>query len=87
MFRDYPKEEYLRVAEECAGRLRRLLTARFQELEEERDAVNDRYPFDDLFLKWAEVDGEEALIRRLLQHLERCAGEMKDAIEAGKDFS
>ncbi len=72
MYKNYPPEEYRKVADECKERLRALLQARYDELEEFREAINDRYPYEDLFLKWAEVDYEEELIKTLLKYLEIC---------------
>ena len=70
MYRHYSAEDRLHVAEECAERVKSILRKRYDELEEIRDAINDRYPFEDLYLKYDEVDYEEALIRLLLGYLE-----------------
>lgn len=72
MYKNYSPEEYRKVADECKGRLRALLQARYNEVEEFREAINDRYPFDDLFLKWYEIDYEKELIEALLEYLESC---------------
>ena len=82
MYTDYPVEDYLRVADECSARIRNLLNDRYTELEEMRDAINDRYPFSDLFLQQSAVDYEEQLIRRLLIHLESETLELKAGIKA-----
>ncbi len=76
MYKSYPVEEYQRVTAECADRIKKLLQTRYDELEETRDAINDRYPFEDLYLKWAEVDDEEKLISQLIKHLDICAAKM-----------
>ena len=47
-------------------------------MEELREAINDRYPFNDLFLKWTEVCDEEYLIKYLLSQLEQGIAEVKD---------
>ena len=36
---------------------------RNDEIEDLRDAIDDRYPFENLFLKWAELDDEEEPIK------------------------
>ncbi len=82
MYTDYPVEDYLRVADECSARIRNLLNDRYTELEKMRDAINDRYPFSDLFLQQSAVDYEEQLIRRLLIHLESETLELKAGIKA-----
>lgn len=69
MYKTYPIEDHLRVTDECAERLKDLLQKRYAELEEMRDAINDGYRYEDLFLKWDEVDDEETLIRLPLVHL------------------
>ena len=66
MYKDYQTEDYLRVTGECKDRIRSLLQSRYDELEEERDAINDRYPYEDLYLKQEAVDNEEAIISHLL---------------------
>ncbi len=78
MYKSYSREDYIRIVDECAERIRSILQTRYDELEDLRDAINDRYPFEDLFLKWAEVDNEEELIRHLLERLEECTGNMKE---------
>lgn len=80
MYKNYPVEEYLRVADECRERVRQLLKTRYDELESERNAVNDHYPFEDLFLKWEEVDDEEAIIEHLLSRLDDYCDGMKEGI-------
>lgn len=77
MYKSYPIEDHLRVTDECAERLKDLLQKRYAELEEMRDAINDGYRYEDLFLKWDEVDDEEALIRLLLKHLKNDAEKLK----------
>ena len=69
MYRHYSAEDRLHVAEECAERVKSILRKRYDELEEIRNAINDRYPFEDLELKCDEVDDEEMLIRQLLEYL------------------
>ena len=81
MFNDYPVEDYLRVADECSARIRNLLNDRYTELEKMRDAINDRYPFSDLFLQQSAVDYEEQLIRRMLLQLESETLELKAGIK------
>lgn len=78
MYKSYSLEEYNKVTDECSERIKALLEKRFKELEEWRDAINDRYPFEDLYLKWTEVDDEEELIRRLLKHLEKSTDDLKN---------
>lgn len=85
MYKSYSKEEYLRVADECSSRVKNALLTRYNELEQEREAINDRYPFEDLFLKYAEVDNETLLIEKLLEHLEICTLQMKDEIRHNSD--
>lgn len=80
MYKKYPVEEYLRVADECRERVRLLLKNRYNELESERNAINDHYPFEDLFLKWEEVDDEEAIIEHLLSRLDDYCDGMKEGI-------
>lgn len=79
MYKEYSAEEYLRVTDRCSARIRNILESRYSELEEQRDAINDRYPFEDLYLKQAEVDDEEKLIRLLLKYLASCTEEMKSS--------
>ena len=81
MYTDYPVEDYLRVADECSARIRNLLNDRYTELEKMRDAINDRYPFSDLFLQQSAVDYEEQLIRRMLLQLESETLELKAGIK------
>lgn len=80
MYKSYETADYLKVADECTERIRRLLTSRHGEIMEFNDAINDRYPFEDLALRWAEVDYESELIRHLLSHLELCSAELKEKI-------
>ena len=80
MYKNYPLEDYIRVVDECAERVRSILQTRYDELEDLRDAINDRYTFEDLFLKWAEVDNEEEMIRQLLFCLTTRTAEMKEKI-------
>lgn len=80
MYKNYPLEEYIRVVDGCAERVRSILQTRYDELEDLRDAINDRYPFEDLFLKWAEVDDEEEMIRQLLLCLTTRTAEMREKI-------
>ena len=85
MYTDYPVEDYLRVADECSARIRNLLNDRYTELEKMRDAINDRYPFSDLFLQQSAVDYEEQLIRRMLLQLESETLELKAGIKQNKE--
>lgn len=80
MYKDYTPDDYKKVVDECADRLRELLHARYNEIEEFRHAVNDRYPWEDLLLRWAEIDNEKELINHLLMQLDICAADMKDKI-------
>ena len=77
MYKSYPIEDHLRVTDECAERLKNLLQNRFAELEEIRDAINDGYRHEDLFLKWDEIDDEKALIQLLLEHLRNDTEKLK----------
>ena len=83
MYKSYSREDYIHIVDECAERVRSILQTRYDELEDLRDAINDRYPFEDLFLKWAEVDNEEELIRHLLECLEEWTGHMKKRTMSG----
>lgn len=73
MYKNYPPEEYRKVSDECKERLRALLQARYDEVEEYREAINDRYPFEDLYLRMHEVDYEKELIEKLLAYLMQCS--------------
>ena len=77
VYKCYPVESHLRVIDECSAHLKNLLQTRYTELEEMRDAINDGYRYEDLFLKWDEVDSEEALIRLLLEHLKTDTEKLK----------
>ncbi len=79
MYKDYPIEDYLRIDDECKDRVRRLIQDRYVELEEERDAINDWYPLDDLYLKWKKVDDEVAIISHILSRLD----DLCDVLKAG----
>ncbi len=57
------------VFEKCIANIQHLLIARLGELEERREAINDRYPFDDLIFQWDLVDTEERMIQELMQYL------------------
>lgn len=57
-----------------------VLQERYDKLEEMRKAINDRYPFDDLFVQWPKVDYEEKIITSLMKHLESFVKEMKNEI-------
>ena len=65
MYKDYSTEDYLIVADESSARIRNMLETRFHELEELREAINDHYSSDDLFLKWAEASRRELAHERL----------------------
>lgn len=79
MYKDnYTLEDYDKATDECCERIKKLLLTRFDELEELREAINDRYPFNDLFLKWVEVSDEEYLIQYLLNQLEPGIAEVKE---------
>ena len=75
---DYSLDDYLRVTDNCANHVKMLLQTRYDELEHIREALNDRYPFEDLFLKQAEVDDEKFLIHRLLEYLDSCVLERRE---------
>ncbi len=70
-------EDHLRITDECSERIKSILQKRYAELESMRRDINDRYPFEDLFLKYDEVDDEETLIGWLLEHLEHDAERLK----------
>lgn len=70
MYKYYNAEEFAEVLEKTSSKIRSGIETRLKELEEKRDAINDRYPFEDLFLKWAEVDYEKEILTDLLQQLE-----------------
>ena len=78
MYRHYTLEEHLRITDQCAAKLRELLLTRYGELEKLRDEINDRYPFEDLYLRQDEVDDEERMIKRLLEQLEANTAEIKE---------
>ena len=67
---DYSLDDYLRVTDNCANHVKMLLQTRYDELE--------HYPFEDLFLKQAEVDDEKFLIHRLLEYLDSCVLERRE---------
>ena len=75
----YQTADLNEIIDKCAGQISNILTARFDELGELADAINDRYPFDDLFIIQEEVSTERALINRLLKHLKEDADEMKSS--------
>lgn len=77
MYRNYTIKDYLRVVDECYERIKGILSSRQHELEGRRDAINDRYPFEDLLLQQAAVDDEEDMIRMLLEYLDFCKVQMK----------
>ncbi len=70
MYKNYSAEEFTEVLEKISGKVRNGIETRLSELEEMREAINDRYPFEDLFLKWAEVDYEKEILNDLLAQLE-----------------
>ena len=74
---DYTLEDYNQVTDACSTRIKKLLQRRFEELEQERDAINDYYRHEDLYLKQAAVDDEEYLLRVLLQSLEQGTAQRK----------
>ena len=74
---DYSLDDYLRVTDNCANHVKMLLQTRYDELEHIREAINDRYPFEDLLLKQAEVDDEKFLIHRLWEYLDSCVLERR----------
>lgn len=69
MRKEYERVDEAKVLVECKERIHTLLMTRFYELENMREAINDRYPFKDLFVKWEEIDCEEDLIRILLNQV------------------
>lgn len=80
MYKSYETADYLKVADECTEQIRSLLTSRYDEIKKFNDAINDWYPYEDLSLRWAEVDYESDLIHHLLSHLELCSVELKEKI-------
>lgn len=80
VYKDYQSEEYRKVADRCSERLRVLLQTRYNKVEEFREAINDRYPFEDLFLRMYEVDYEKELIQKLLEYLSSCLDDHIKAI-------
>ena len=78
---DYTLENYIRITDECSDQIKNKLQKRYDELEEQRDAINDRYPFEDLYLQWAKVDYEEELIRSLIIHLNERTMKIKNDIK------
>ena len=79
-YKRYQTEDYLRVADECAARLREILQARYDEAEDLREAINDRYPFEDYDLKCEEIEREEQLVKSLLGQLDRETERIKEDI-------
>lgn len=77
---DYTKDDFMAVADESVLQIKELLQERYDKLEEMRKAINDRYPFDDLFVQWAKVDYEEKIINTLIKHLESFVKEIKKEI-------
>ena len=77
---DYTKNDFILVADECSARIKEMLQRRYNELEDMRDAINDRYPFEDLFIAQAKVDYEKKLIQNLIEHLKYCTLELKNTI-------
>ncbi len=57
------------VFDTCLANIQHLLDTRLIELEKRREAINDRYPFDDLILQWELVDTEKEIIMDIMQHL------------------
>jgi len=84
MYKSYQIEDRLRITDECSERLKNLLQKRYNELEEMRNAINDRYPFEDLEHKCDEVDDEEMLIRQLLEYLKDATKLLKAKKENGE---
>lgn len=78
---DYTGDDYIRVADECSARIRKILLDHYAELEEERDAINDYYPWEDLFLAQEKVDDGREFIRSLLKHLDECTTKKKKEIK------
>ena len=81
---DYTEDDYFRVTEECAERIRKILQDHFAELEEERDAINDFYPWEDWFLAMQKVDDGRYYIRSLLKHLDECTIKKKKEIKKNR---
>lgn len=71
MYKNYPPEEFEKIRQACVERVRTLLQTRLAELSDTREAINDRYPFEDIYLQWEAVDFEEELIKELLNHLKQ----------------
>ena len=84
---DYILEDYIRIVDESSEQIKNKLQRRYDELEEQKDAINDRYPFDDLYLQWAKVDYEEELIRSLLLYLAECTVKIKNDIKEGQHIN
>lgn len=82
MYKNYSVEEFTEVLEKISGKVRNGIETRLSELEEMREAINDRYPFEDLFLKWAEVDYEKEILTDLLQQLENSTFKFREKIKA-----
>ena len=71
-------DDYLRVTDNCANHVKMHLQTRYDELEHIREAINDRYPFEDLFLEEAEKKKKKFLIHRLLEYLDSCVLERRE---------
>ena len=77
---DYTNNDFILVADECSTRIKEMLQERYNELEGMRDAINDRYPFEELFIAQTKIDYEKKLIQNLIEHLKCCTSELKKTI-------
>lgn len=77
---DYTKDDFVLVADECSENIKKILQDRYNELEEMRDAINDNYRLDDLFVAQAKVDYEQKLIHNLIKYLGDCTLKIKNDI-------
>ena len=78
---DYTSDDYVRIVDECSNQIKNKLQRRYDELEELRTAINDRHPFEDLYLQWAKVDYEEELIHSLLENLNDSTLKIKKGLQ------
>lgn len=71
-------EDDYAVIEQCSERIKKVLQEYYDELEGLRDAINDRWPWPNLFLKMEEVDSGEYLVENLLIQLDLIVKERKE---------
>ncbi len=78
VYHNYNQRDYMHIIDESGKKVCSLLTRRLDELYEYKEAINDRYPYEDLFLQWESIDSEKRIIMDLLETIDSSVESIKN---------